>query len=391
MGVRSIEQRIAEELGVRERPGEGRGRACSTAARPSRSSRATARRPPAASTTRSCARSRSGCATCASSRSGARRARVHREQGKLDDELEAQILAADTKARLEDIYLPLQAEAPHQGADRPRGRSRAARRAACSPTLAWTRRRPPRLRRRRQGRRRRRSRARRRPRHPRRALRRGRRPDRRPARAHVVAGPPHGEGPRRARRSEGAKFADYFDFSEPFTRTAVAPRPRHAPRREGGDPHLTVDPVTAVDDEPVASSRPDGVRAAPSPTGSGSPTTAAPATAGSPTPSAGPGGPGSSSTSASTCGCGCAQAAEDEAVRVFAANLRDLLLAAPAGTRVDDGARPRLPHRRQGRRRRRDRQGRRDRRHLPARAAATSGTSRIATLARLCARSTASS
>src|SRR3954452_19995443 len=29
-----------------------------------------------------------------------------REQGKLDDELEAKILAADTKARLEDIYLP---------------------------------------------------------------------------------------------------------------------------------------------------------------------------------------------------------------------------------------------------------------------------------------------
>ncbi len=34
------------------------------------------------------------------------------------------------------------------------------------------------------------------------------------------------------------------------------------------------------------------------------------------------------------------QAAEDEAVRVFAANLRDLLLAAPAGTRATMGLDP---------------------------------------------------
>ena len=47
------------------------------------------------------------------------------------------------------------------------------------------------------------------------------------------------------------------------------------------------------------------------------------------------------------------QAAEDEAVRVFAANLRDLLLAAPAGTRATMGLDPGLPHRREGRRRRR--------------------------------------
>ena len=43
---------------------------CSTAGRPCRSSPATARRPPARSTTRSCAPWRSGCATCASWRSG---------------------------------------------------------------------------------------------------------------------------------------------------------------------------------------------------------------------------------------------------------------------------------------------------------------------------------
>ena len=51
------------------------------------------------------------------------------------------------------------------------------------------------------------------------------------------------------------------------------------------------------------------------------------------------------------------QAAEDEAVRVFAANLRDLLLAAPAGRADHDRPRPRLPHRRQGRGHRRHRQG----------------------------------
>ena len=46
-----------------------------------------------------------------------------REQGKLDDALEARIMAADSKARLEDIYLPYQAQAPHQGADRAGGRA----------------------------------------------------------------------------------------------------------------------------------------------------------------------------------------------------------------------------------------------------------------------------
>ena len=66
-------------------------------------------------------------------------------------------------------------------------------------------------------------------------------------------------------------------------------------------------------------------------------------------------------------------AAEEEAVRVFAANLRDLLLAAPAGARVDDGPRPRLSHRREGRGGRRHRQGGRDHRDLSARAAAALG------------------
>lgn len=59
-------------------------------------------------------------------------------------------------------------------------------------------------------------------------------------------------------------------------------------------------------------------------------------------------------------------AAEDEAVNVFAANLRDLLLAAPAGTRATLGLDPGF-RTGEGRRGRRDRQGGRHRRHLPAR------------------------
>ena len=65
--------------------------------------------------------------------------------------------------------------------------------------------------------------------------------------------------------------------------------------------------------------------------------------------------------------------AETEAVRVFASNLRDLLLAAPAGARVTMGLDPGLPLRRQGRRRRRHRQGGGDHRGLSARAAAAVG------------------
>ena len=51
-------------------------------------------------------------------------------QGKLTDALAAQIAAADTKARLEDIYLPFKTEAADQGADRPGGGPGAAGRPA---------------------------------------------------------------------------------------------------------------------------------------------------------------------------------------------------------------------------------------------------------------------
>jgi len=46
------------------------------------------------------------------------------EQGKLTPQLERDIKLADTKTRLEDLYLPYKTEAPHQGPDRPGSRPR---------------------------------------------------------------------------------------------------------------------------------------------------------------------------------------------------------------------------------------------------------------------------
>ena len=109
-----------------------------------------------------------------------------REQGKLDAALEAAILAADSKGRLEDIYLPFKPKrrtkaeiAKEAGLEplaellltQPRERS-----AGCGQTVRRCRKAGGRHRRR----------ARRRARHSGRTLRRGRRPDRRAARADVV-------------------------------------------------------------------------------------------------------------------------------------------------------------------------------------------------------------
>jgi uncharacterized protein len=139
------------------------------------------------------------------------------EQGKLDDALRAQIEAADTKARLEDIYLPY----------KPKRRSKAliAREAGLGPLADATARRSVarperarrRLRRRRQGRRRRAGRARRRPRHSGRALLRGRRTHRLAARGFWTQGRLVSKL-REENKDKAAKFADYFDFGEPFTK-----------------------------------------------------------------------------------------------------------------------------------------------------------------------------
>ena len=65
-------------------------------------------------------------------------------------------------------------------------------------------------------------------------------------------------------------------------------------------------------------------------------------TAGSPTASASPGAPASCCTSASTSACGCGTRPRRGAIGVFADNLRDLLLAAPAGSRATMGLDPGL-------------------------------------------------
>ncbi|GAA3345966.1 Tex family protein [Amorphoplanes nipponensis] len=258
-----------------------------------------------------------------------------RSQGKLDDALEAQILAAESKARLEDIYLPF----------KPKRRTRAqiAREAGLEPLADLL-------------------------------LGDATRDPRAEAAAYVdadkgvadVAAALDGarailierfaEEPdligelrermwtkgrlvakvREGKETEGAKFADYFDFAEPFTKL-----PSHRIlamfRGEKEDVlDLTMEPEEGAAD-----------------------------------PAAGP-----SSFEASVAGkFGISdhgrpgdrwlldtarwawrtrilihlgadlrvrlwQAAEDEAVRVFAANLRDLLLAAPAGSRTTMGLDP---------------------------------------------------
>ena len=125
-----------------------------------------------------------------------------REQGKLDDALEAAIRAADSKGRLEDIYLPF----------KPKRRTKAeiAKEAGLEPLadllLAQPQNDPPdrggAFRQCRQAGRRRCRRARRRALDSGRALCRGRRPDRLAARRDVVGRPPRVQG---ARRQAGSR------------------------------------------------------------------------------------------------------------------------------------------------------------------------------------------
>lgn len=222
-----------------------------------------------------------------------------REQGKLDAELEARINAADTKARLEDIYLPF----------KPKRRTKAqiAREAGLEPLadgLLTD-------------------------------------PSVEPAAAAAafvdadkgVADPAAAlEGARailtekfaedadligelrerlwgrgrlaakvrEGKEEAGAKFADYFDFAEPFT-ALPSHRVLAMLRGEKEDVlDLTLEP-----EEPGQT--PDRPRTREwSPVASTSPIAAVPATSGWPTRSAGPGARRSRCTSASTCGCACA-------------------------------------------------------------------------------------
>jgi Transcriptional accessory protein len=262
-----------------------------------------------------------------------------RSQGKLDAALEAQIMAADTKARLEDIYLPY----------KPKRRTRAqiAREAGLEP-LADTLLADP-------------------TQDPRTVAEGFVNPD-----AGVADATAALDGARAilverfaedadligslreqmwsrgrlvskvrdGQQEAGAKFADYFDFAEPFTRL---PSHRILAMFRGekeGVLDLTLDPeeAPAPDDVPTGPSRYELQIAA----------RFGIADQGRP----------ADRWLADTVRWAWRtrilihlgadlrmrlwQAAEDEAVRVFAANLRDLLLAAPAGTRPTMGLDPGL-------------------------------------------------
>ena len=293
------------------------------------------------STTPSCAPSRNGCGYLRELEE--RRAAILESiesQGKLDDALRAQIMAADSKARLEDIYLPY----------KPKRRTKAqiAREAGLEPLADRPARRP-------------------RPRSPSRPPPPSSTPSKGVADAAAALDGArailverfaedadligalrermwkHGAGsPRRSatgKEEAGAKFADYFELLRAVHQAALAPDPGPVAGREGGDPR----PRPSSPRRPTA--RASGRGRAAYEAGHRPPfrhRRRGPARrrAGSPTPCAGPGGRGSSSTSASTSAPGSGRRAEDEAVRVFAANLRDLLLAAPAGTRPTMGLDP---------------------------------------------------
>ncbi len=142
----------------------------------------------------------------------------------------------------------------------------------------------------------------------------------------------------RARRQTGAKFADYFDFSEPFTKL-----PSHrilAVFR--GEKEEVLDVALEPDDEPaepgvvtdyertIAAAFGIADRGRPAdkwladtrPLGLAHPDPAAPA--------------------ASTSGCGCARWPRRARSASSPTNLRDLLLAAPAGSRATMGLDPGL-------------------------------------------------
>ena len=260
-----------------------------------------------------------------------------REQGKLTDELLAQINARRHQGAARRPLSALQAQAPHQGADRPRSRARAARRRACSRPVAATRSaRPPpsSMRTRTWRRRRRRSKAR--------------------ARILVERFAEHAEllgalrdiywqrgtltsTVRDGKATEGAKFADYFDFAEPLTKL-----PSHRilamfrgekeeildlalGRGQGQRRTRLCEPVRGPHRDDLRHRRPRPARrqlAARDACGWAWRTKLA------------------LFASSSILQTRLWQLAEDEAVKVFAGNLRDLLLAAPAGSRPTLGLDP---------------------------------------------------
>ena len=290
-----------------------------------------------------------------------------RKQGKLDEALEARIMGGRVEGPPRGHLPALQAEAAHQGADRPRGRPRAAgRHAARRPHAGPAGRRRPGLRQR-AGRRRRR--------------RRWRAPapilvERFAEDADLIGGLRERMWTRgrlvtkvrEGKETDGAKFADYFDFSEPFTKLpshrilAVFRGEKEEVLDVALEPDAEVDapaPGAVTDWERLIAAAAFGV-ARPR---------AAPADRGSPTAVRWAWRTRILLHLGIDIRVRLRAAAEEGAIGVFATNLRDLLLAAPAGSRATMGLDPGLRTGRQGRGGRRHRQGRRHRHDLPARAA----------------------
>ena len=128
----------------------------------------------------------------------------------------------------------VQTQAAHQGADRHESRAGAARRALLSKPEQDPKAQAAPVRRRREECRGRRGGAGGRARHSGGALRRGRGSDRRVARGVLVAGRSKSKVREGKKLAEGAKFSDYFDFSEPLTKLPVASYSGGVSRREGG-------------------------------------------------------------------------------------------------------------------------------------------------------------
>ena len=258
-----------------------------------------------------------------------------RSQGKLDAALEARILAADSKARLEDIYLPYKPKRRTKAMiARENGLEPLADALLADPTLDPTATAAGYVDRERA---RRRRGARGRPRDPRRALLRRRRPHRRPARAHVEPRAarlhrPRGQGDRRAPSSPTTSSSPSRSPSCPRTGSSRCSAGRR--RRSSTSPSTRATVRTPTSRSPTTS--------APSPPRSASATRDAPRTSGWPR---------SVRWTWRTRILLGLQAdlrvrlrtvAEEAAIAVFAANLRDLLLAAPAGTRATMGLDPGL-------------------------------------------------
>ena len=152
-----------------------------------------------------------------------------REQGKLDAALEAAILAADSKGRLEDIYLPFKPKRRTKAEIAKEARAGAAGRIAADAAAERSKDDGRAVRQCRKAGGRCRGRARRRARHSGRTLRRRCRPDRRVARTDVVERP---DVVHRAERQEdrGRKVQGLFRFQRAAHQTAVASHPRNVPR-----------------------------------------------------------------------------------------------------------------------------------------------------------------